>query len=203
MYNPGYQEGQFDLGMVDRVGNFQAGAFSSFKYVNFGQFQQGSWLGQASFLGDYLFNGGRIGFYGTEGFKNFAVLNSMELEPGLYEQTFARQMNQVGFERPSAPGARLISRATSACSSAHYQVQQAGLQHQTGAAHRLITWPSRSSYGYDESYVVIDPGCNRMSASASSSAASMDPEEFRQEQTSRPRWMSRASITRWARAAWA
>src|SRR4051812_27988071 len=37
----GRQEGQFDIGLIDRIGNFQAGLFSSFKYVNFGQYNSG------------------------------------------------------------------------------------------------------------------------------------------------------------------
>lgn len=98
MYSPGIQEGQFDLGLVDRVGAFQAGAFASFKYLNFGQYQQGGVVGQAAFLADYLFNGGKVGVFGTEGFKNFAVLNSVELAPGAYEQTYARVVNQFGFD---------------------------------------------------------------------------------------------------------
>jgi hypothetical protein len=98
MYSPGLQEGQMDIGLVDRIGAFQAGAFASFKYLNFGQYQQGGMVGQAAFLADYLFNGGKIGVYGTEGFKNYAVLNSVELAPGAYEQTYARVANQVGFD---------------------------------------------------------------------------------------------------------
>jgi len=77
LYSPGLQEGQFDLGLVDRVGAFQAGGFASFKYLNFGQYQQGGVLGQAAFLADYLFKGGKVGVFGTEGFKNYAVLNSV------------------------------------------------------------------------------------------------------------------------------
>jgi hypothetical protein len=98
LYSPGLQEGQFDFGLVDRIGAFQAGAFSSFKYLNFGQYQQGGMLGQADFLADYLFGGGKIGLFGTAGFKNYAVLNSVELAPGAYEQTFARVDNQVGID---------------------------------------------------------------------------------------------------------
>jgi len=98
LYSPGMQEGQFDLGLVDRIGAFQAGGFASFKYLNFGQYQQGGVLGQAAFLADYLFKGGKVGVFGTEGFKNYAVLNSVELAPGAYEQTYARVANQVGFD---------------------------------------------------------------------------------------------------------
>ena len=73
MYYPGRQEGQFDVGLINRVGAFQAGAFASFKYLNFGQYQNGGVLGQASFLADYIFSRGRVGIYGTKGFKNYAV----------------------------------------------------------------------------------------------------------------------------------
>jgi len=96
-YFPGFQEGQVDLGLIDRVGAVQAGAFSSFKYINFGQYEQGAVVGQAAFLLDYLFNGGKIGLYGTEAFKNYGVLNSVVLAPGAYEQTVARVDNKLGF----------------------------------------------------------------------------------------------------------
>jgi hypothetical protein len=96
-YNSGSsQEGQFDLGIVDRFGKFQAGAFASFKYLNFKQFQNGGGLGQAAFLLDYVFSRGRIGVFGTKGFKNFAVLNSITLAPGAYLQTYARVIDQFG-----------------------------------------------------------------------------------------------------------
>ena len=96
MYFPGQQEGQFDIGLVNRWNNVQAGAFTSFKYVNFKQYQTGGALGQAAFLLDYIFKGGRVGLFGTQGFKNYAVLNSVMLAPGAYFQTYARVANQYG-----------------------------------------------------------------------------------------------------------
>src|SRR5215471_10964728 len=39
MYYPGRQEGQFDLGLVNRWGNLQAGAFGSFKFLSFKDYQ--------------------------------------------------------------------------------------------------------------------------------------------------------------------
>jgi archaellum component FlaC len=96
MYYPGQQEGQFDIGLVNRWNNLQAGAFASFKYINFKQYQTGGALGQAAFLVDYIFKGGRVGFFGTQGFKNYAVLNSVTLAPGAYWQTYARVANQYG-----------------------------------------------------------------------------------------------------------
>jgi len=98
MYYPGRQEGQFDIGLVNRFSSFQAGAFGSFKYLNFSQYQSGGALGQASFLLDYLFDRGRIGFFGTKGFKNYAVLNSVTLAPGAFMQTYARVVDQAGVD---------------------------------------------------------------------------------------------------------
>ncbi len=54
-YYSGRQEGQFDIGLVNRWGNVQAGAFGSFKYLNFKDFQSAGGLGQAAFLIDYIF----------------------------------------------------------------------------------------------------------------------------------------------------
>jgi uncharacterized cupredoxin-like copper-binding protein len=98
MYYPGRQEGQFDLGLVSRMGNFQAGGFASFKYLNFSNYQNGGALGQAAVMVDYLFNGGKVGFFGTKGFKNYAVLNSVTLAPGAYFQTYARVTDQAGID---------------------------------------------------------------------------------------------------------
>ena len=97
IYNSGSsQEGQFDIGLVDRIGHFQAGAFGSFKYINFKQFQRGGGLGQAAFLLDYIFSRGRIGLVATKGFKNTAVLNSVVLAPGAFLETYARITDQFG-----------------------------------------------------------------------------------------------------------
>ena len=96
IYNPQDQEGQFDLGLVNRWGNLQAGVFSSFKYLNYKQYQNGGALGQGAFLLDYIFSRGRIGVFGTQGFKNYAVVNNQTLAPGVFEQTFAKVVNQYG-----------------------------------------------------------------------------------------------------------
>uniref|UniRef100_Q01Z63 OmpA/MotB domain protein n=1 Tax=Solibacter usitatus (strain Ellin6076) TaxID=234267 RepID=Q01Z63_SOLUE len=96
MYYPGRQEGQFDIGLVNRWGSIQAGAFGSFKYLNFKGNQQGGGLGQAAFLFDYVFSRGRIGIFGTQGFKNTAILNSVQLGPQSFLQTYAQIVNQYG-----------------------------------------------------------------------------------------------------------
>jgi uncharacterized cupredoxin-like copper-binding protein len=98
MYYPGRQEGQFDVGLINRMGNFQVGGFASFKYLNFSNYQNGGALGQAAVMVDYLFDGGKVGFFGTKGFKNYAVLNSVTLAPGAYFQTYARIADQAGID---------------------------------------------------------------------------------------------------------
>jgi hypothetical protein len=97
-YNSRDQEGQFDIGLVNRWGNVQAGAFASFKYLNYKQYQTGGGLAQGAFLVDYIFNRGRVGLFGTQGFKNYAIVNNVTLAPGAYMQTYARVVNQYGID---------------------------------------------------------------------------------------------------------
>jgi outer membrane protein OmpA-like peptidoglycan-associated protein len=97
MYTPGRQEGQFDIGLVNRFNkNIQAGAFGSFKYINFKPYQTGGSLAQGAFLLDYIFSTGRIGAYVTAGFKNTAVLNRIQIGPQSFMETYAQIANQVG-----------------------------------------------------------------------------------------------------------
>jgi hypothetical protein len=96
MYYPGRKEGQFDIGLVNRFGSLQAGAFGSFKAIDFKEYQNAGWLGQAAFMLDYVFRGGRVGAFVTRGFKNYAVLSQTVLAPGAFLQTYARVVNQQG-----------------------------------------------------------------------------------------------------------
>src|SRR5689334_16255490 len=97
MYYPGKQEGQFDIGLVNRfASNLQAGGFASFKYLNFKQYQSGGGLGQAAFMLDYIFGRGRVGIFATKGFKNTAVLNRVQIGPQSFMETYARIADQVG-----------------------------------------------------------------------------------------------------------
>ncbi len=151
-YYPGIQEGQFDLGLVDRVGPVQAGAFSSFKYINFGQYQQGAVVGQAAFLVDYLFAGGKVGLYGTEAFKNYGVLNSVELAPGAYEQTFARVDNQFGFSATVGAWGQAYVQGNAGVIFAHYEGNKPGFNIklvQPIVPHLAFT----AGVGYNESYL--------------------------------------------------
>jgi hypothetical protein len=96
MYYPGRQEGQFDIGLVNRWGHLQAGAFGSFKALSIKEYQNAGFLGQGAFLIDYIFSRGRIGAFATAGFKNDAVLNSVNLGPNSFLQTYAHIVNQYG-----------------------------------------------------------------------------------------------------------
>ena len=104
MYYPGRKEGQFDVGLVNRMGKMQAGAFASFKYIDIAGYQSAGGLGQAAFLLDYVFRGGRFGGFITRGFKNYAVLNRVALAPGAFLETYARVVNQQGVNFLFTPG---------------------------------------------------------------------------------------------------
>ena len=103
MYFKTQKEGQFDLGLVDRIGRFQAGLFASFKHVSLSGNQRGGTLGQGSLTLDYLFKWGRIGVFGTKGFLDNALINSspLVLANGLttfdvLTQRYLKVVDQVG-----------------------------------------------------------------------------------------------------------
>jgi hypothetical protein len=75
MYFDQAKEGQFDLGLVDRIGRFQGGLFSSFKHVDLRDNQNGGTLGQAALTLDYIFGRGKLGIFGTKAFLDNAVIN--------------------------------------------------------------------------------------------------------------------------------
>jgi hypothetical protein len=75
-YMRGQREGQFDVGLVDRLGKrVQAGLFASFKHVTLSGNQSGGTLGQGALAIDYLFSRGRVGIFGTKGFMDNALIN--------------------------------------------------------------------------------------------------------------------------------
>ncbi|MBK9166365.1 MAG: OmpA family protein [Bryobacterales bacterium] len=92
----GRQEGQFDLGLVSRAGNFQLGQFASFKRVQLSQFQQGGTLGQAALTADWIFSRGRIGAFGTKGFLSEATVNRTQLGPNSFTESYLSIVDQAG-----------------------------------------------------------------------------------------------------------
>ena len=89
-------EGQFDLGIVNRLGPMQAGVFSSFKYVKFDEFSHGGTLGQVAATLDYVFPQGRVGLFGTKGFLDGSVLHSRFLGRNRFEETYLGIVDQLG-----------------------------------------------------------------------------------------------------------
>ncbi len=96
MYFRDRQEGQFDLGLVNRYKKVQMGLFSSFKQVNIREFQNGGTLGQAAATLDYVFSRGRVGVFGTKGFLNNAIVNRSLLSRNVYVENYLRLVDQVG-----------------------------------------------------------------------------------------------------------
>ena len=95
MHNFRRDEGQIDLGIVNRFGPMQAGAFSSFKYVKFDEFSHSGALGQAAGTLDYIFPRGRVGIFGTKGFMDGSILNTRFLAPNRIEETLPEHRRSI------------------------------------------------------------------------------------------------------------
>jgi hypothetical protein len=102
LYYPDRQEGQFDLGLVNRYRNMQAGLFSSFKHAYLRDLGGGT-LGQGARAVDYLFSRGRVGMFGTKAFLNDRVISRrpFQLAPGVlsfnvWEESYLRVADQIG-----------------------------------------------------------------------------------------------------------
>jgi len=96
MHFLGRDEGQVDLGLVNRWGDFQAGGFTSFKYVKFDEWQRAGGLGQAAVTLDYVFDTGRVGFFGTKAFADGAIVNEALIRRNIMEQTYLQVVDQAG-----------------------------------------------------------------------------------------------------------
>jgi len=103
LYNTAQREGQFDFGLLDRIGRFQGGLFSSFKEVTLTGNQNSGTLGQAALTLDYIFKWGRVGAFGTAAFLNNPIINSTNavsptgmLETNVLLQRYLHVINQGG-----------------------------------------------------------------------------------------------------------
>ncbi|HPT26543.1 MAG TPA: OmpA family protein, partial [Bryobacteraceae bacterium] len=91
------QEAQGDFGLVDRFHKrAQFGAFASFKHVRLENYQQGGTLGQATFTLDYIFNRGRVGFFGTKAFLNEAVVGRAAISSNVFLESYLNIVDQAG-----------------------------------------------------------------------------------------------------------
>ena len=101
-YNKGQREGQFDLGLVDRISRFQAGLFASFKHANLTGDQTGGTLGQGAVTLDYIAGWGKVGVFGTKAFLDDALVNSspLTINGALFQniqmQRYLRVVDQAG-----------------------------------------------------------------------------------------------------------
>jgi hypothetical protein len=101
-YNKGQREGQFDLGLVDRISRFQAGLFASFKHTNLTGDQTGGTLGQGALTLDYIAGWGKVGVFGTKAFLDDALVNSSPLTingrifQNILLQRYLRVVDQAG-----------------------------------------------------------------------------------------------------------
>jgi len=113
LYFKTQREGELDFGVVDRIGNFQAGLFTSFKHVNIADAPSGGTLGQAAFTADYIFKLGRVGLFATKGFMNSAIIGTnnatfatgatnadgtpvMAVAPNIFVQRYLSIIDQYG-----------------------------------------------------------------------------------------------------------
>ena len=152
-YFPGFQEGQVDLGLVNRVGHVQAGAFASLKYLNFGQFQQGAVLGQASFMADYLFDGGKVGVYRHRGLQEYRCPQSNAAGAGRLPANLSRASTpQFGFSATVGAWGDAYVQGNAGVIFAHYQGNKPGFNIklvQPIVNHLAFT----AQLGYNENYI--------------------------------------------------
>jgi LysM repeat protein len=105
-YIRGQREGQFDLGLVDRLHpRFQAGLFASFKHVSLTGNQSSGTLGQGAVALDYIFSRGRIGAFATKAFRPTALINrANEISPegvrrnNVIVERYLSVVDQVGLQ---------------------------------------------------------------------------------------------------------
>ena len=105
MYFHDQREGQFDIGLVNRINRFQGGLFASFKHVNLAGYGSGGTLGQGAAVFDYLFGWGKVGIFGTKGFLDNpvldmrnAVLSDGSIAPNLFIERSLRITDQAGVQ---------------------------------------------------------------------------------------------------------
>jgi hypothetical protein len=104
LYSYGDKEGQFDIGLIDRIGRLQAGLFASFKNATVAGAQTSGTLGQGALTIDYLFKWGKLGIFGTKGFMdNAKIYDAAYVNPvtgyvssDIFTEKFLKIVDQVG-----------------------------------------------------------------------------------------------------------
>ncbi len=105
LYFRNQKEGQGDIGIVNRFGNFQGGLFASFKNVSFGRDGGNGTLGQGAAVFEWINKIGKVGVFGTKGFlttaglsTNNLVLNDGSQAPNIFVERYLRVVDQVGVQ---------------------------------------------------------------------------------------------------------
>lgn len=112
MYFRTQREGQMDIGLVNRIGNFQGSIFGSFKHVTLRETRSGGTLGQAAATMEYIFPLGKVGIFGTKGFMDNAILDRrnamvvtgtnpdgtalLSAAPNLFRERYLHIVDQIG-----------------------------------------------------------------------------------------------------------
>ena len=107
LYFRNQKEGQADIGLVNRLGNFQGGLFASFKNISLNGSTSSGTLGQGTMVLDYIFERGKFGFFGTKGFLNNAVIShgnatfvdaygNTVIAPNIFMERYLRIVDQIG-----------------------------------------------------------------------------------------------------------
>jgi hypothetical protein len=103
-YMRGQKEGQFDLGLVDRLGSrAQIGFFGSAKTLFLNGNQNAGTLAQASFLVDYFFGRGRVGGFATKAFRDNQLINRVNgvgadgnIQRNVIQERYLNVVDQLG-----------------------------------------------------------------------------------------------------------
>ena len=99
------KEGQFDIGLVDRIGQGPGRVYSPASRTRLSTARQNSGnLGQAALTVDYLFKWGKLGIFGTKGFlDNARVYDAAYVNPAtgyvssdLFTMKYLKIADQVG-----------------------------------------------------------------------------------------------------------
>lgn len=97
LYYRDRQEGQFDLGLVNRHKGFQLGLFNSVKHVGLTDIGGGT-LAQGAVTADFLFSRGRVGLFGTKGYLDNRVISRtpVGLSGNLILENYLKIVDQIG-----------------------------------------------------------------------------------------------------------
>ncbi len=110
----GITDGIFDIGLVNRFGRVQMGAFAQFDYVTLNSYQGSALLGSGILTLDYVFRGGSFGVFGAKGFREYANVGTSYL-PGVQPtQALLRYEDQLGFHSIGAIGSRVFVESAAA-----------------------------------------------------------------------------------------